>query len=419
MTHSAPGEHSLTAVGAAFAACVMTSVPGLTLLLSNAGKSAPDLRALADEIVCGTFAAIFGALVMRGRMQSRAPWLALLPLAAYVASVFVFGALFVFDVGGGSVDSGPIILVGLVGVIGVAIGATVLGAVTWLLLASLAKTLERDAASHVSPAASASRWLGIAAIVHVVVKGATGGPTLFGLLAGVFALSLAVRAKRNLGMVLGALSMAASLVTSVGVRVFFARKNALERLPLCQDLSTGAGDSNVISSRVRAMPGVADVMVFSPPPYEGPNITVVVLPIGGGPVPTAMKDAIVRDATSSGCVVDTIGTKPVVTVVDPKYVEFAVVAHAHLAPGCDADEARKALIASARDFYEPRAGARLLRDPQSSGDETPPTPPDAGVSFVEWKTGDDDLGTRIDGLAIGSVAKLGRIDVVLVGDHDH
>jgi hypothetical protein len=195
--------------------------------------------------------------------------------------------------------------------------------------------------------------------------------------------------------------------STIGVRVYFARKNALESLPEC-------ASGGVIASHVRDMPGVADVLVYSPPPYETPDVTVVVLPVGGGSVPQPMRETIVRDAMSSGCVVDTVGTKPIVTVEDPKYVEIPVLARVHLAPGANADEARKALTAAARDQFSPRAGS--ICDPSVGHPNTPDTPQDAGVQLVEWRSGSDFLDTRIQQLEIGAVPVLGKIEIEFVVD---
>jgi hypothetical protein len=396
-------------VGAAFTSCVMMSVPGFTLLLANSDLSAPDLRALSAEIILGAIAAVFGALQIQALTRSSGRWIGLLPLAAFAGTALVIGVAFVLAVGSGSVDSGPAILLGFFGVLVVVAFQMGLGALTWFLLSSFAKALDRDAASGIDPDVTVSRWLGVAAIIHVVLKCASGGPALFGFFAAALAVSHALRAKQNLGLVLGALSIAASVSTGIGTRVYFAHKNALERLPQCE----GEG---VVASDVRAMPGVADVLVYAPSPYGGPDLTVVVLPIGGGSVPAAMKETITRDAMSSGCVVDTVGTRPRVTVVDPKYVEIPVLARVHLAPGANADEARKALTAAARDHYDPHAGANLIRDPASAGNETPSTPQDAGVQLVDWMTGSEYLGTKIDELEIGSVPTLGKLEFELVTD---
>jgi hypothetical protein len=277
------------------------------------------------------------------------------------------------------------------------------------LLASFVKELDRSAASGIDPSIVVSKWLGVAAIVHIVVKCTTGGPSLFGFFAAVLAVSHALRAKQNLGLVLGALSIAASVATAIGARVYFAHKNALESLPQCE----GGG---VIATHVRAMPGVADVLVFSPPPYATPDVSVVVLPVGGGSVSQAMRETIVHDAMSSGCVVDTVGTRPIVTVQDPKYVEIPLLARVHLAPGANADEARKALTASAHAMFDPHVGADLICDPSVGRADEPTTPQDAGVQLVEWKSGNDFLDSRIMQLEIGAVPTLGKLDIEIVAD---
>ncbi len=394
-------------LGAAFAACVMTSLPGFTLLLSNSGKSNPDLLAASAELVVGSIAAAFGALQIRAQTRSRGKWIGLLPLAALAFAVGAIGVAFVLDVGSGSVDSGPAILVGFFGVL-VLVGVNVmLAAFAWFLLSLLVQALNRDEASGIDPSVTASKWLGVAAIIHVVLKCTTAGPSIFGFAAAVMAVSHALRSKQTVALLLGALSIAASVGTTLGARVYYARKYTLEQIPQCEQ---------IIPSRIRDMPGVAQVMVYAPSPYGGPDLTVIVLPIGGGPVPLALKDSIAADVMSSGCVVDAVGTKPRVTVVDPKYTEFPVRIRAHLAPGANADDARKVLVAVTRDFYEPRAESDLLRDPQTAGNETPSTPQDAGVQFADWMTGSDDLGTRVDQLPIGAVVVPGKIDVEFVTD---
>lgn len=397
-------------LGAAFASCVITSLPGFTLMLASNGLTAPDLRALSAEIVFGSIAALFGTLQIQAQTRSSGRWIGIAPLVALAIAVGVVGVITVFSLGGGSVDSGPIILFGLFGVIVVVGAQMALAAFTWFLLSELVKGLARDEASGIDPDIRASRWLGIAAIVHIVVKCTSGGPSIFGLFAAIVAVSWALRSKQALGLVLGALSIAASVSTTAGIRVYFAHKNALEALPEC------AGSGGIAIAQVLAVPGVADALAYTPSPYGGPDLTVVVLPVGGGPVSPAMKDAVRTTVMSSGCVVDTVGTRPNVNVVDPKYAEISVLARVHLRPGADPDEARKALTAAARDQYDSRVNPHLIRDPQSSGNETPDTPQDAGVQIVDWMTGTEYLGTKIDEMEIGSVPVLGKLEIEFVAD---
>ncbi|MEO7114204.1 MAG: hypothetical protein ABI183_27430 [Polyangiaceae bacterium] len=403
-------------IGAVLAACVITSLPGLTLALSSFEQSAPDLRSSLVEIILGGIAAVFGSLQIQAQTRSSGKWIGLAPLGALAVASFVIGIIFLLSVGTGSVDSGPFLVLGFLALCGVVAAQIVLAVIVWVLLASLVKGLDNDAASGIDPNVRASRWLGIAAIVHVVMKCVSGGPALFGLGAAILAVTLALRAKQNLGLVLGGLSIAAAVSTTLGVRMYYAHNDALARIPLCEEgNSVSRRESGIVARDVRAMPGVAEVLVFSRSPFATPQLSVVVLPVGGGPIPPTLRRAIEQDVVASGCAVDDRGTKPIITVEDPKYTEIPVLARVHLAPGANEEAAKKAITDAVRAMFYPHVDANLIST-RSGGGYMPATPQDVGVQLVEWRSGSDTFDTRINQLEIGAVPTLGKFEIEIVAD---
>jgi hypothetical protein len=408
-------------VGAAFASCVITSLPGLTITLHNLGRTLPDVQATLFEILPGILAAAFGASRLRENplLRKRLPSVLLLLAIAFVTFIECFGAL--FAVASGTMEGGIVLVAGL-GIIAILVAVqAVLGGLVWFLLSSLAKLLDRDEGASLHPNARSATWLAVAALIHVVIKGVSGGPVFFGLFAAAVALLLALQTKQTMAMMFAGLAIPLGLGAQVISRVHYAHIATLEALPLCEgddDTMVGLGTlqadrrTGVLASRARALPGVADAFAFSRSPYGDQELSLVVLPVGGGPIDPTLRKTLEASVANPDCVVDNRGTKPHVTVEDPKYVEIPVLASVHLAPGANADDVKKALAQTLHDSFTPRVGGPIrIVDQSARGLDLPS--PTAGATSVVYKSGTDYLESRIDQLQKGEVPTLGKVDITI------
>jgi hypothetical protein len=297
--------------------------------------------------------------------------------------MFVQSLSVLIGVAGSTTEGGAVLVAGLfVIALLVAVQFMLIG-VTWFLLSSLAKRLDRDEATSFHPNARSAKWLAVAALIHVAIKGVCGGPVFFGLFAAVVALTLALQTKEAMAMTFAGLAIPIGLGAQIYYRVHYARVEALEALPLCEgddDALTGLGtlgserQTGVLATHADALPGVAEAFAFSRSPYGDQNLSLVVLPVGGGPIDPTLRKTIEASVANPDCVIDNNGTKPHVTVEDPKYVEIPAQASDQLAPGANADDVKKQIAQTLHDKFTPRVGGlKLIRDQTARGLDMPST----------------------------------------------
>jgi hypothetical protein len=400
-------------VGAAFAACVVTTVPGMTLLLQSVEQSAPDLRAIAWELPVGLLAGLFGVARFGAGAGTRRTVGALGAMAAALGYVLLAGAGLSFDEAAHT--TAPVVVVGL----GLTVGAVALDAAVlagaWALLSMLKRRVEADLAAGDPRAGSVrcARWLVVAAAVHVVVKGPTGGPVVFGVIA---ALVGGVVAWRAGGRALAGWT-AAVVAVAVGaqaiVRAHFAHARAMSEIALCEYVSPGPSPraNDVLAARVRALPGVADAVTFelTRDPSRTYHLKLAVLAAGGGPLSPALRQQLDAAIAAAPCAVDDDGARPVVAVQEAHLVPLAITARVKPSPGASADEVRRAVDRVVRDTVESRLERIHTRDRPSY---EPPRPP--GTTFADFKADGTYFETRIDQLAEGDVPTVASVEVELV-----
>ncbi len=396
-------------VGAALAACVITCVPGLTLLASSLEHAAPDLEALALELPLGGLAALLGSAQWSGGgtpVRGR---------AGAGAAVALLGYAFLTGVGmsmsEASHTTAPVFVVGLLLSVGVVALDGLAVAIAGAWLASLGRGVSADVAAGRDPRTRCARWLVIAAGVHVLVKGAAGGPVTFGVLAAAVAVGLARPARRQrlvtASVAVAVLGAAAQVLT----RAHYARARARHEMPLCYSISPGPEPraNDVLATRARSIPGVADAVTFFPSATDPRKLTLSVLPKGAGPLTPELRQRVEADARAAPCVMDDEETKPDVTVEEARLVPLAIRARLRLAPGAGADEVKVAAEREIRRVVEERPDRIRTRDRPSYEPARP-----AGAAFAEFKADGEYFDTRIQQIAEGSVPGVGSIEVELL-----
>ena len=405
------GDVPWALVGAAFAACVVTSVPGMTLLLQSVEQAAPDLRAIAWELAVGLLAGLFGVARFGAGAGAWRTAGALGAMAAALGYVLLAGAGLSFDEG--THTTAPVVVVGVALAVGVVVLDAAVFAGTWALLSLLKRRVESDLAAGVDPRARCAGWLVVAAAVHVAVKGPTGGPVVFGVVAAVVAAVVAGRARSRALAGWAAAVLVAGIGAQVLARAHFAHARAMSEVALCEYVSPGPKPraNDVLASRVRALPGVVDAVTFelTLDLSRTYHLKLAVLPAGGGTLSPALRQQIDAAMAGAPCAVDDEGARPVVAVQNARLVPLAVTARVKPSPGANADDVRRAVDRSVRETVEARAERIRTRD---RGSYEPPRPP--ATTFAEFRADGTYFETRIDQLAEGDVPTIASVEVELI-----
>ncbi len=410
--------------GAALAACVATILPGLALLLEGFDRAHPDLRALLAEIFVGGVASVFGAVHMRARCLRRGQVVSGLLVAANVGLVGLLGLAFDIELSAGSTVSGPAFLIGLVVVAAVLVANGLVVVASWWLLGALAKRITADPSGA---RLHAAKWLLGVATAHVVLKGVSGGPVVFGLLAALVAAGLLLggAGSESRGGLLGgaALAVLLALGATATWRARDMRREAIADIPRCVESTyptrrgNGFLPTDVLARAARLVPGVADAASDAITlPNRSVQVTVYVLPSKGGPLTPALVTAVEGAIANIKCTETADGARPTVVVQAARIVPFSVHVRAVVKP--DADESRvragvdRALHA-AFDLGAPPGPSGLPRTPitnhvRSGQFEVPPADP--AVVYLQIHVGDAWLEAYLQNLPPGSVPVVERID---------
>ncbi len=430
----------VSVTGAAFAASLATSIPGLALTLRSFDRPASDLTPLLPELFVAALMAFFGAKQLRAQTlvssggslaPARRQWAGWPLLVGNVFLVACSGVVFDLDLASGSTDSGPAFVVGLLVVLGVTVANALLGVAIARSLAVLARGIAADLSqsSPVGPCVAEGRcaaWLVGAGAVHLVAKGLTGGPVLFAFVAFGAGAVVGIRARRSgrSSRTTGAIALAVlGAVVSVGAQSLYRRRetraDAALRVPRCtyaDGLVRGEmPDSDVLARRALQVPGVADVEadVTSAPEALETVVTVFVLPTGGGPLPAVTKETIESALVTVACGEGERGERPRIVVQAPAYAPVVVHAQLKLEPGTDESAIRAAVIGAVRDTFTPRAGSgeRIVRRSHTLSLD-PPTPRMTGLRGVNYGgDGEKYLGNRLGQLAPNTAPVLADVVV--------
>jgi hypothetical protein len=428
--------------GAALAACLATSVPGLVLLLQSFDRSYADMRALVPELLVGGVACVFGAVTLRAQCLARGRWVGGLLAAANLGLIAVIGLGIDVDLTSGSTVSGPAFLVGLVVLVGVLFANALLAGATWWLLAALARrvTGELSASPPALDGASRARVhvatsLLAAAAAHVVVKGVSGGPVLFGVLAALVAggLLLGARgAERQAGLLGGVIAVIVlGLGATTASRVRDMRRKGIANIPQCTESTNPSlpgghvRDHDVLARAARRVPGVADAASdWSALPDGTFRVTVYVLPNKGGPLAPALQSAVEAAIAPAQCGEGNDGARPAISVQGARYVPFAVRARVVVKPGADEAHVRASVNRAVHDAYGLDADVLLSAAPRElvrtreRSRQVGPSPEDPGIVYVQFRVGEGWLETYVQQLPPGSVPVVERVDVDLAAEQD-
>jgi hypothetical protein len=435
------------AAGAGLGAGLGTIAPGLALLLRSFDRRAPDLQALLPELLLAVIMSAFGAVQLRAQIVASGRWAGALFGLAFVLLVGVIAIGFDFDLTAGSVDTGPAFLIGLVIVLAVVVGNALIVVLTWLLIAALAKRLAGDLArpdGAVTGRVRAATWLLVVASAHVVVKGALGGPVLFGVGAALVAcvLLLPVRAASSSALPLlgGALAVALVGLGATGFYRFQHENRELaKKIARCTyqeaPFRPGSGETppetDVLALAARQVPGVADAVSDLAFGEGGFAVTVFVLPRDNGPLDAPLRASVQHALDGVKCTETEDGSRPSISVKRATLVPLVVTAHVVLAADGDAalpgaapaagDEARiRVLVTKAVNDsfavggpHDQNPSAPLIR----SRERPPIVDPrvvDPAVAKVDCRIGDASFLARVVALEPGAVPNVDRVDLDIV-----
>lgn len=415
--------------GGVFAACVATSIPGLAWLMGSCDVADSDLVAIAPEVLVAGLMGAFGATRLRAQMLGRGRWGPRLFLAGCVVMAGLVGLIIDAGVTAGSVDSGPAFVLGfpvvaawmgLLGAMGIGVAR---------LLTRLTRSVGDDLGSP-APAGEAkasariATWLLAAAGAHLVLKGATGGPVLGAIVTFAVAVSFA-RRSGNLAdsplasrlVPLGLIGLALGLGVQSAYRWREARADSYARIPLCMPgdatLRGAPRETDVLGRLARRVDGVADAVadyanVQTPDAYE---VTLYVLPVGGGPLSGGARAAVEQAVKGVKCAQDDSGRQPKVTVKEATSVPVEVTAKVRLDPNTDLAAIRARIESDVHAAFDPQPGRDLICVTSRSARPEPATSSTGGIRSVEYMADGLSLYDRIGQLPMGAAPVVRRVEV--------
>lgn len=407
--------------GAALAASVATTPPGLALLLAEFDRPAPDLLAILPELLVAALMATFGAISLRAETTRRGRWIGPVIAVLNVGAIVAMGLAYDVGLTAGSTDTGPALVIGVFVVAAVAVGNAVVALVAWLLLSALAKALVKDLAQpdgEVVARTRAGRWVVIVATAHVVIKGVTGGPVLFGVVAASVAITLLLpvrRAHPSPFLPIAIVAVALGLGSCGALRFRSAQRADAAKLALCSHADT-TRENDALARAVRQVPGVADALSdvkgFSANRFE---VTVFVLPEGGGPLTPPLGEAVQRAVRSVKCTESKDGARPTIEVKQATYVPLVIAARVVVQPGSAEARVRERVEAAVRGAFEVRKGHEVIRGHERPNMDLPTSVREGETPLtLDLRVGADSLQLRTAMLEPGSVVIVERVDVEVV-----
>jgi hypothetical protein len=403
--------------GAALAAVVATGVPGLAALLRSLGQSAPDVDAMVAEIPLALATAFFGAMQTRAQFRQAGRGIGVLLLFVNAAIVFFIGIGFVLHEAAGTVDGGPVLVIGAALVLGAAALQSAVAAYAWWAIARNVRDTRADGASGEGASRLRwARWLLWLSGLHVVLKLSSGGSVTYGVIGAATAAALALSARR-LGTAATSAPLAISaLVALVGFGIQaqawgeMAHAQDLAQMPFCETAdSIYNRETDVLAKPARSVAGVADAATD----VSGVQVTVYVLPVGGGELDAATQAAVEKAITGVTCVFydgHEYQRAEHVKVQGAMYANLDVTAYLNVSEQLIDGSQQKIVDAVHAILDLKKPGLALVRVPRREAWSDPETPGIGG--WVDYRVGESPLREKVTGAPPGTVPIVHAVEVV-------
>ena len=120
------------------------------------------------------------------------------------------------------------------------------------------------------------------------------------------------------------------------------------------------------------------------------EVTLVVLPVGGGALSAADRQRVEDAIATVTCTEDARGRRPGIVVKGPAYVPIVVTARARVDAGADVDAVRARVTDAVREAFAARAGGGELISRRERSLATSPSTTVAGALAVDYRSDGDD-----------------------------